>query len=124
MDEGPPEESLMPHKAKYGVKFVGYSAHVIARKNGREVEYVQLDFITGGALIHARGGWVMVSNRVDLSAFLRSLPNLASDLRKLLCQRAPQVVEESVGFPAVTGTASNMVSLSRQHSLNCFRHKT
>jgi hypothetical protein len=117
----------MPRKAKYGVTFVGYSAHVIARKkwkSGRDVKYAQLDFITGDASIHAHGGWVMVSNRVDLSAFLRSLPNLASDLRKLLCQRAPQVVEESVGFPAVTGTVSTMVSLSRGQNTVCIAPDT
>jgi hypothetical protein len=82
------EESLMPRKAQYGVQFVGYSADVIARKNGREIECARLDFITGGASVHADGGWVTVSNRVDLGAFLRSLPSLASDLRELQC--APQ----------------------------------
>jgi hypothetical protein len=46
----------MAHNAKYGVKFVGYSAHVI--RKGREVEYAALDFVTGRASVNADQGWV------------------------------------------------------------------
>jgi hypothetical protein len=98
----------MPSKPKYGVKFVGYSADVIARKYGREVEYATLDFVTGRALVRANIGWVTVSNRADLGPFLRSLPNLARDLGELLHQRAAQAPEENAG----TDTRSSMASLT------------
>jgi hypothetical protein len=34
----------MAHNAKYGVKFVGYSAYVV--RKGHEGEYAVLDFVT------------------------------------------------------------------------------
>jgi hypothetical protein len=98
----------MSRQAKYGVKFVGYSADVIARKHGREIKYANLDFVTGGASVWVEDcGLVMVPKRVDLGPFVRSLPNLASELGELLCQRV-QALKESGG----TGTPNNMVSLS------------
>ena len=47
----------MPGKARYVVKFVGYSAYVFARKYGREIDYAQLDFEGGGVTIRADRGW-------------------------------------------------------------------
>jgi hypothetical protein len=99
----------MSRKAEYGVQFVGYSARLIAReKYGREVQYAMLNFVSGLASMNADGGWVMVPKRVDLGPFLRSLPNLAGELRELLCQHAAKVQQESVG----TDVTSKMVSLS------------
>jgi hypothetical protein len=43
------EERVMSLEAKYAVKFVGYSAYVIARKHGREIQYATLDFVSGAA---------------------------------------------------------------------------
>jgi hypothetical protein len=98
----------MSRKAKYGVKFVGYSGYVVARKYGREVDYAQLDFISGVASVQADGGWVMVSKRADLGPFLKDLPNLASELRKRLAVGPEEGIEVSRDEP---GRASKMVSM-------------
>jgi hypothetical protein len=50
------QESTKPRAPRYGVKFVGYSADVIARKYGRDVEYAVLDFVSGAASMNADGG--------------------------------------------------------------------
>jgi hypothetical protein len=72
----------MPPEPRYGVKFVGYSAYVIARKYGRDVEYATLGFVTGAAFMKADGGWVTVPKRIDLKPFLESLPKLANELQE------------------------------------------
>jgi hypothetical protein len=72
----------MPRAPRYGVKFVGYLANVIARKYGRDVEYAGLDFVSGAASMHADGGWVIVPKRIDLKPFLESLPKLANELQE------------------------------------------
>jgi hypothetical protein len=68
------------------VKFVGYSAEVysLARPRQRtdgavsfdETLAARLDFITNHTVI-VRNGWVAVSERPDLTTFLKILPNLA-----------------------------------------------
>jgi hypothetical protein len=103
----------MPREPRYGVKFVGYSAEVIARKNGRDVEYVMLDFVSGAALMHADGGWVTVPKRIDLKPFLESLPSLANELQEaLLRQRNGELLQQATGVPERTEAADDMVSVS------------
>src|SRR5262249_10519662 len=69
------KESVMAHNAKYGVKFVGYSAYVV--RKGHEGEYAVLDFVTGHASVFADLGWIN-SKRADLGAFVRTLPTLSA----------------------------------------------
>jgi hypothetical protein len=73
----------MAHNAKYGVKFVGYSAYVV--RKGHEGEYAVLDFVTGRASVIADLylGWVS-SKRADLGAFVRNLPTLSTELQQRL----------------------------------------
>jgi hypothetical protein len=78
----------MPREPRYGVKFVGYSANVIARKNGRDVEYARLDFVSGAAFMRADGGWVTVPKRIDLKPFLESLPKPRTSFKRLPCANA------------------------------------
>jgi hypothetical protein len=102
----------MPREPRYGVKFVGYSAEVIARKNGRDVEYAMLDFVSGAASMHAHGGWVIVPKRIDLKPFLESLPKLANELQEaLLRQRNGESSQQAIGVPE-RGVADDMVSVS------------
>jgi hypothetical protein len=115
-----PEESTLLRIAQYGVKFVGYSAYVMARKYGREIQYATLDFISDVASMHANGGWVMVDNRVDLGPFLRNLPNLASELEQLLCRHVAQALEEGEN----TGTAGDMITLSKGQNEVCIAPDT
>jgi hypothetical protein len=110
---------MMPVRTRYGVKFVGYSAYVIARKYGREIDYAQLDFEAGVASIHADGGWVMVPKRTDLGPFLQTLPELANELRDLLCQGTAQVPEESDGRPPASGAAGEMVTMAHGQNTVC-----
>ena len=77
--------TMVTHKAQYGVKFVGYSAWIIARKHGREVEYATLDLITGYASVNGNCGRVN-SQRADLGPLVRSLPDLKNELEVLLSQ--------------------------------------
>jgi hypothetical protein len=102
----------MPRAPRYGVKFVGYLANVIARKYGRDVEYAGLDFVSGAASMHADGGWVIVPKRIDLKPFLESLPKLANELQEaLLRQRNDELSQKATGVPE-RGGADNMVSVS------------
>jgi hypothetical protein len=64
----------MAHNAKYGVKFVGYSAHVI--RKGREVEYAALDFVTGRASVG-------------------NLPTLSTELQQRFCRRSDPSFRET-----------------------------
>ena len=102
----------MPRAPRYGVKFVGYLADVIARKYGRDVEYAGLDFVSGAASMHADGGWVIVPKRIDLKPFLESLPKLANELQEaLLRQRNGELSQKATGVPE-RGGADDMVSVS------------
>jgi hypothetical protein len=102
----------MQREAQYGVKFVGYSAYVIARgKYGREVEYATLDFVSGAASMHADGGWVLVHKRIDLEPFLKSLPEIANELRDR-CHCDGELSQQTDGLAGPTGTADKMIRLS------------
>jgi hypothetical protein len=68
-------------KPKYGVRFVGYSADVFAKKNGREVEYAMLDFAFGTTRVSVEGGWVIAR---DFRALMHDLPNVVAELEELL----------------------------------------
>jgi hypothetical protein len=105
-------ESIMPRQAMYGVQFVGYSANVIARKCGREVDYASLEFLSGSVSVMGNGGWVTVSKRIDLGPFVRSLPTLTSELQDLLHQRDGELVQESAGVPALAIGKGKIISLS------------
>ena len=71
-----------------------------------------LDFVTGGAYLHADCGWVTASNRIELGPFLNSISGRADDIQKLLCQAPASALGQRVGFDAITGTAGDMVTLS------------
>jgi hypothetical protein len=106
------KESTMPRAPRYGVKFVGYSGDVIARKYGRDVEYAVLDFVSGAASMHADGGWVTVPKRIDLKPFLESLPKLTNELQEaLLRQRNGESSQQATGVPE-RGATDDMVSVS------------
>jgi hypothetical protein len=72
---------MLMSQVEFGVKFVGYSALVIARKYGRETEYAQLDFVTGSAIVHAQRGSVGTCHRLGLGPLLKSLPKVVGELQ-------------------------------------------
>jgi hypothetical protein len=96
---------------RYAVKFVGYAAFVIARKRHREIDYAYMDFVTGMSSIRADGGWVTALNRIDLGAFVKTLPELANELRERLRQGAA-LAQASVGSSPQTRPDDDLVRLS------------
>jgi hypothetical protein len=100
----------MPREAQYGVKFVGYSADVIARgKYGRVVHYAALDFVCGLVSMFADGGWVAAANRVDLESFLKELPKLANEIQDRPRQRRGEFSQQSAGL---SEPSEGMIKLS------------
>jgi hypothetical protein len=99
-------------KVKYAVKFVGYSARVIARRNEREYDYAHLDFVTGGASVHAERGRARATSRVGLTSLVRSLPNHARDLRDLVRQRDAHVQDQGAAVGIVVDATSNWINLT------------
>ena len=55
----------------YAVRFVGYSARIIARKGN--AEYASLDFVTGGAILVATEGFLLVRKLPALSSAVADL---------------------------------------------------
>jgi hypothetical protein len=102
----------MPREPRYGVKFVGYTADVIARKYGRDVEYAMLDFVSGATYMHADGGWVTVPKRIDLKPFLESLPKLATELQEALLRRCNGESSQQATGVSERAAADEMVSVS------------
>jgi hypothetical protein len=100
----------MSGKTKYGVNFIGYSAFVGARENGRDIDYAQLDFITGAASLHADGGWVFAPSRAELGSIVAALPARAGEIRKLLRQRAAQTVSQELA-ETIEKDDSNLIEL-------------
>jgi hypothetical protein len=101
--------TMVAHKTQYGVKFVGYSAWIIARKYGREVEYAQFDFVSGYAFLRSDCGSVK-SELADLGPLVKSLPDLKSELQALLSQHPAHGLEEK---------GRNMVTLSQGQNTVC-----
>jgi hypothetical protein len=81
---------------KYGVKFIGYSAFVGAHENGHEVDYAQLDFVTGAASVKTDCGWVIAPSRAELSSIVAALPTRKREIRELLRQRAAQTANQQL----------------------------
>jgi len=44
---------------KYGVKFVGWIAKIVAPKNGKEIEHATLDFVSGSVSLMATDACVL-----------------------------------------------------------------
>jgi len=109
----------MTSRVQYGVTFVGYSANVIARKYTRETNYASLDFVTGGALVHAETGFVAVPVLTELGPFLRSLPGRASQIRQLLQQAAEGKLTEHSELYSVTSSPT-MINIRRGESVIAF----
>jgi hypothetical protein len=74
-----PKTKKLPN---FAVRFVGYSAHIIARKGN--TDYARLDFVTGVATLLADEGWLRVPNRTALASFFSDLPASIGKLRELV----------------------------------------
>ena len=66
-----------------GVKFINYTAFIVARKKDREIVYGEICFLSGMITLKTTEGWVTVPKRLDLAPFVASLPLYANRLRNL-----------------------------------------
>jgi hypothetical protein len=75
----------------YAVRFIGYSAYVIARKGN--AHYASLDFVSGAAALRAKEGHLIVPKRAALSSALADLPHSIDQLKSLVPNREGHRVE-------------------------------
>ena len=66
----------------YTVRFIGYSARVVARKGNADYGY--LDFVSGTAGLLADNGWVFVPKRSILPFAVADLPFCIDELKSLV----------------------------------------
>jgi hypothetical protein len=79
-----------PRKQKlpdYGVRFIGYSAQIIARKGN--AEFAELDFVSGMTVLCANAGRLFVPKRTALSSAVADLPTSVDHLKSLAQSVAP-----------------------------------
>jgi hypothetical protein len=70
---------------EYEVRFVGYAAFVVTRK---EDLHACLDFVTGCTRLFVRGGYVSTPSGRELSRFIAKLPTHLDELNNKLRQNA------------------------------------
>ena len=66
----------------YAVRFIGYSARIIARKG--KAEYAFLDFVSGAAGLCTNEGCLFVTKRAALSSAVAGLPSCVDELKSLV----------------------------------------
>jgi hypothetical protein len=71
----------------YAVRFIGYSASIIARKGN--AEYANLDFVSSAAAIFANEGRLLVPKRPALSLAVVDLPFYIDELKLLVKSVTP-----------------------------------
>jgi hypothetical protein len=64
----------------YAVRFIGYSAHIVARKGNADL--AQLDFVSGEAILSADEGF-LIGKRAALSSAVADLPRCIDQLKSL-----------------------------------------
>jgi hypothetical protein len=71
----------------YAVRFIGYSARIIARKGN--AEYASLDFVSGAAGLFANEGHLLVPKRAALPSAVADLPSCIDELKSLVGSVSP-----------------------------------
>jgi hypothetical protein len=79
---------------EYEVRFVGYAAFVVTRK---EDLHAWLDFVTGRTRLFVRGGDVSTPSGRELSRFIAKLPTHLDELRQDTARRSSGDVEWNFG---------------------------
>jgi hypothetical protein len=78
----------------YAVRFIGYSARIIARKGN--AEYATLDFVSGAATLFASQGHLLAPERSALSSAVADLPSCLDELKSLIKSVSPDSAEHRV----------------------------
>jgi hypothetical protein len=71
----------------YAVRFIGYSASIIARKGNSK--YASLDFVSGAVGLCAKEGFLFVTQRAALSSAVADLPSCVDELKSLVKSALP-----------------------------------
>jgi hypothetical protein len=71
----------------YAVRFIGYSARIIARKGN--AEYAFLDFVSGAAGLCTDQGCLFVTKRAALPSAVADLPGCVDELKSLVKSALP-----------------------------------
>jgi hypothetical protein len=71
----------------YAVRFIGYSARIIARKGN--AEYAFLDFVSGAAGPCTNQGCLFVTKRAALPSAVADLPSCVDELKSLVKSALP-----------------------------------
>ena len=71
----------------YAVRFIGYSASIIARKGN--AKYASLDFVSGAVGLCAKEGFLFATQRAALSSAVADLPSCVDELKSLVKSALP-----------------------------------
>jgi hypothetical protein len=71
----------------YAVRFIGYSARIIARKGN--ADYASLDFVSGAAALVAKEGHLIAPSRAALSSAVADLPRCVDQLKSSVKSDTP-----------------------------------
>jgi hypothetical protein len=112
-------EYPMSRNFRYGVKFVGYIAEILALENGKEIEHATLDFVSGSVSLMAADALVLVPRRADLMSFVASLPGHADRLTELLCRSTSHVAAEFSGNLIIISAGATLNQVIRQLAKRC-----
>jgi hypothetical protein len=105
--------------SRFGVAFIGYMARVVGLRNETEIDYAQLDFVSGSVMLMADHALVTVPNLSDLAPFVASLPGHAEQLRKVLRQGKAKTEIKFEKNSVTVDAASNVNRQMRQLSKRC-----
>jgi hypothetical protein len=71
----------------YAVRFIGYSASIVARRENAEC--ASLDFVSGAAGLCTNEGFLFVTKRAALSSAVAELPSCVDELKSLVKSALP-----------------------------------
>jgi hypothetical protein len=103
-------------RVQLGVKFIDYTAFIVAQKSNREVVYGEICFLSGMTTLRATGGRVTVPKRHDLAPFVASLPRYADRLRNLTRSKA----SDEDAYCALDLALLNSITVSRSADIHQF----
>jgi hypothetical protein len=102
---------------RFGVMFLGYGAKVVAIEGETEIDYAQLDFVSGCVILMADNARIHVPSLSDLAPFVASLPTHASYLREAHhggSATTIDVEENSISFNGTADLDQVLLQLSRR----------
>jgi hypothetical protein len=109
----------MKKLSRFGVTFVGYMARVVRLRNETEIDYAQLDFVSGSVILMTDNAWVSVADLHGLAPFVESLPGRAGHLREMLNTGTSETMVKFGKNSVSLCSATNVNRAIRQLSKRC-----